>query len=131
MNALPTPPLVAGPFTATPSVPQQATPTLSQAQAQAPSDRSAPPLYRVSLAVSQEDVRAAQRLRHQVFAGELGARLDGPEPGLDSDAFDAYCDHLLVREVASGCRPSGPGSPAVSTRRANSTSAASHRSATT
>ncbi|MDX3768843.1 MULTISPECIES: GNAT family N-acetyltransferase [unclassified Streptomyces] len=102
MNALPTPPLVAGPFTATPSVPQQATPTLSQAQAQAPSDRSAPPLYRVSLAVSQEDVRAAQRLRHQVFAGELGARLDGPEPGLDSDAFDAYCDHLLVREVASG-----------------------------
>lgn len=104
MNALPTPPLVAGPFTATPSVPQQATSTLSQAQAQAqaPSDRSAPPLYRVSLAVSQEDVRAAQRLRHQVFAGELGARLDGPEPGLDSDAFDAYCDHLLVREVASG-----------------------------
>ncbi|WP_030933961.1 GNAT family N-acetyltransferase [Streptomyces sp. NRRL B-24720] len=102
MNALPTPPLVAGPLTATPSVPQQATPTLSQAQAQAPSDRPAPPLYRVSLAVSQEDVRAAQRLRHQVFAGELGARLDGPEPGLDSDAFDAYCDHLLVREVASG-----------------------------
>ncbi|MGY5034622.1 GNAT family N-acetyltransferase [Streptomyces sp. 900116325] len=102
MNALPTPPLVAGPLTATPSVPQQATPTLPQAQAQAPSDRPARPLYRVSLAVSQEDVRAAQRLRHQVFAGELGARLDGPEPGLDSDAFDAYCDHLLVREVASG-----------------------------
>ncbi|MFF5277134.1 GNAT family N-acetyltransferase [Streptomyces sp. NPDC000133] len=102
MNALPTPPLVAGPLTATPSLPQQATPTLSPAQAPAPSDRPAPPLYRVSLAVSQEDVRAAQRLRHQVFAGELGARLDGPEPGLDSDAFDAYCDHLLVREVASG-----------------------------
>ena len=47
-------------------------------------------------------MRAAQRLRHQVFAGELGARLDGPEPGLDSDAFDAYCDHLLVREAATG-----------------------------
>lgn len=106
MNALPTPPLVAGPLTTTPSVPQQqpaptrSTPALSEAPA--PSDRPAPPLYRVSLAVSQEDVRAAQRLRHQVFAGELGARLDGPEPGLDSDAFDAYCDHLLVREVASG-----------------------------
>ncbi|MFC8233679.1 GNAT family N-acetyltransferase [Streptomyces sp. NPDC057284] len=106
MNALPTPPLVADPRTTSPSVPQQqpaptrSTPALSEAPA--PSDRPAPPLYRVSLAVSQEDVRAAQRLRHQVFAGELGARLDGPEPGLDSDAFDAYCDHLLVREVASG-----------------------------
>lgn len=58
--------------------------------------------YRVSLATCAEDVRAAQRLRHQVFAGELGARLDGPEPGLDSDAFDVHCDHLLVREVATG-----------------------------
>ncbi len=47
-------------------------------------------------------MRAAQRLRHLVFAGELGARLDGPEPGLDGDAFDAYCDHLLVRESATG-----------------------------
>lgn len=58
--------------------------------------------YRVSLARDQEDVRAAQRLRFQVFAGELGARLDGPEPGLDTDPFDAYCDHLLVREEESG-----------------------------
>ncbi|MFG2602698.1 GNAT family N-acetyltransferase [Streptomyces sp. NPDC048514] len=58
--------------------------------------------YRVTLARDQDDVRAAQRLRHQVFAGELGARLDGPEPGLDIDAFDAYCDHLLIREGATG-----------------------------
>ncbi|MFB7940294.1 GNAT family N-acetyltransferase [Streptomyces sp. NPDC056049] len=56
------------------------------------------PRYVVELARDQADVRAAQRLRHLVFAGELGARLDGPEPGLDTDAFDAYCDHLLVRE---------------------------------
>ncbi|MGP3757095.1 GNAT family N-acetyltransferase [Streptomyces sp. IBSNAI001] len=62
----------------------------------------APSGYRVSLATGQDDVRAAQRLRHLVFAGELGARLDSTEPGLDSDAFDAYCDHLLVREVATG-----------------------------
>ncbi|WP_066951654.1 GNAT family N-acetyltransferase [Streptomyces lushanensis] len=58
--------------------------------------------YVVSLARNQEDVRAAQRLRHLVFAGELGARIDGPEPGLDIDEFDAYCDHLLVREEATG-----------------------------
>ncbi|WP_240135723.1 GNAT family N-acetyltransferase [Streptomyces sp. MUM 178J] len=60
------------------------------------------PRYLVGLARDQEDVRAAQRLRHQVFAGEMGARLEGPEPGLDTDAFDAYCDHLLVREADSG-----------------------------
>ncbi|MFF4172416.1 GNAT family N-acetyltransferase [Streptomyces sp. NPDC001744] len=60
------------------------------------------PRYAVGLARDQEDVRAAQRLRHQVFAGELGARLDGPEPGLDGDAFDAHCDHLLVREETTG-----------------------------
>ncbi|MFB7274403.1 GNAT family N-acetyltransferase [Streptomyces sp. NPDC056244] len=58
--------------------------------------------YVVSLARNQEDVRAAQRLRHLVFAGELGARIEGPEPGLDVDAFDAYCDHLLVREESTG-----------------------------
>ncbi|MFJ8885820.1 GNAT family N-acetyltransferase [Streptomyces sp. NPDC102402] len=63
---------------------------------------AAPSAYRVSLATCQDDVRAAQRLRHLVFAGELGARLDSAEPGLDSDAFDAHCDHLLVREVATG-----------------------------
>lgn len=69
----------------------------------APDPSGAPePAYRVSLATCQDDVRAAQRLRHLVFAGELGARLEGPEPGLDSDAFDAYCDHLLVRETATG-----------------------------
>lgn len=60
------------------------------------------PRYVVGLARDQEDVRAAQRLRHRVFAGELGALLDGPEPGLDTDAFDAYCDHLLVREESTG-----------------------------
>ncbi|MFB9436562.1 GNAT family N-acetyltransferase [Streptomyces showdoensis] len=60
------------------------------------------PRYVVGLARDQDDVRAAQRLRHQVFAGEMGAVLDGPEPGLDSDAFDAYCDHLLVRVEDTG-----------------------------
>ncbi|WP_260610971.1 GNAT family N-acyltransferase, partial [Streptomyces sp. WAC06614] len=56
------------------------------------------PHYTVRLARDEDEVRAAQRLRHLVFAGEMGARLDGPEPGVDSDAFDAYCDHLLVVE---------------------------------
>ncbi|MET7463117.1 GNAT family N-acyltransferase [Nonomuraea sp. NPDC005501] len=54
--------------------------------------------YTVGMATSAADVQAAQRLRHEVFAGEMGARLDSPLSGLDVDRFDAYCDHLLVRD---------------------------------
>ncbi|MGW1893601.1 GNAT family N-acetyltransferase [Streptomyces sp. NPDC002004] len=58
--------------------------------------------YTVTLARDEADVRAAQRLRHEVFAGEMGALLATPEPGLDIDPFDAYCDHLLVRDTTTG-----------------------------
>ncbi|GII86820.1 hypothetical protein Ssi03_48100 [Sphaerisporangium siamense] len=54
--------------------------------------------YTLGLARTPADLRAAQRLRYEVFAGEMGARLDSPVSGLDVDRFDAYCDHLLVRE---------------------------------
>jgi len=46
----------------------------------------------------QDEVRAAQRLRWAVFAGEMGARLNTPLPGHDIDLFDDFCEHLLVRE---------------------------------
>ncbi|MER6126647.1 GNAT family N-acyltransferase [Streptomyces sp. NPDC001795] len=59
----------------------------------------APTRYTVTLARDEADVRAAQRLRHDVFAGEMGALLSTPQPGLDIDSFDAYCDHLLVRDT--------------------------------
>ncbi|PBC59768.1 GNAT family N-acetyltransferase [Streptomyces sp. Tue6028] len=62
----------------------------------------APTRYTVTLARDEADVRAAQRLRHDVFAGEMGALLSTPQPGLDVDAFDAYCDHLLVRDTVTG-----------------------------
>lgn len=67
-----------------------------------PPHPTAPIRYTVGLARNEEDVRAAQRLRHDVFAGEMGALLSTPQPGHDIDAFDAYCDHLLVREEVSG-----------------------------
>lgn len=60
------------------------------------------PSYSLAVARDGEEVRAAQRLRHQVFAGELGAVLRSPEPGGDVDRFDEHCDHLLVREVRTG-----------------------------
>ena len=56
----------------------------------------------VAWAKHQEEVREAQRLRHQVFAGEMGARLSTPVAGHDIDLFDDFCEHLLVRCQASG-----------------------------
>ncbi|MCD9879302.1 GNAT family N-acetyltransferase [Streptomyces guryensis] len=67
-----------------------------------PPKPAAPTRYTVSLARDEADVRAAQRLRYEVFAGEMGALLATPQPGHDIDAFDAYCDHLLVREEITG-----------------------------
>ena len=55
----------------------------------------------VEMASSAEEVREAQRLRYRVFGVELGAKLKGA-PGLDSDALDDYCQHLLVRESKTG-----------------------------
>jgi putative hemolysin len=52
----------------------------------------------VRLAVTDDEVAAAQRLRFAIFYEEMLAR---PTPamvaaGRDFDRFDAYCDHLLV-----------------------------------
>ncbi|MFJ2901384.1 GNAT family N-acetyltransferase [Streptomyces sp. NPDC087212] len=63
---------------------------------------AAPLRYTVTLARDEADVRAAQRLRHEVFAGELGALLATPQPGYDIDPFDAFCDHLMVCEETTG-----------------------------
>lgn len=48
-----------------------------------------------------DEVREAQRLRYEVFAGEMGAILSNAVPGHDVDLFDDYCEHLLVRDAAS------------------------------
>lgn len=52
----------------------------------------------VSWARHLSEVRAAQRLRYQIFAEEMGARLSTPVPGHDVDLFDNFCEHLLVRD---------------------------------
>jgi len=51
---------------------------------------------RVRFADCLEDLRAAQRLRHRVFFHETDTRLPLTEPGIESDRFDQYCEHLLV-----------------------------------
>ncbi|MDB5860751.1 MAG: ornithine-acyl[acyl carrier protein] N-acyltransferase [Ramlibacter sp.] len=56
----------------------------------------------VSWARHLDEVRQAQRLRYEIFAGEMGARLETSLAGHDIDLFDDYCEHLLVRETTSG-----------------------------
>jgi putative hemolysin len=79
--------------------------TASQVLAATP--QAAPSRYALVLTTDPDAVRAAQRLRHRVFADELGAR-PTDEPGVDVDRFDAFCDHLIVREDRTGERSSGP-----------------------
>jgi putative hemolysin len=55
----------------------------------------------VSWAKNLDEVRQAQRLRHEVFVGEMGARLNSPLAGHDVDLFDDYCEHLLVHDLAT------------------------------
>lgn len=59
--------------------------------------------YRLRLASSAQDVKAAQALRFEVFNLELDEGLvQSYDTGLDADPFDAVCDHLLVEEASSG-----------------------------
>jgi L-ornithine Nalpha-acyltransferase len=56
-------------------------------------------LLAVRLATHTAEIEAAQRLRHRVFFQSSGDRSGGADL-LDSDRFDAYCDHLLVIDEA-------------------------------
>ncbi|WP_326555330.1 GNAT family N-acetyltransferase [Micromonospora sp. NBC_01813] len=78
--------------------------------------------YTVSVAENADQVAAAQRLRHQVFTAEFGARPAGANPPgsrpprshlpgsrplgepaqRDVDEFDDHCDHLIVRHTRTG-----------------------------
>jgi len=56
------------------------------------------PALQVSWAKDAGEVKEAQRLRFKVFAEEMGATLTPNAEGLDVDEFDAYCDHLIIRD---------------------------------
>ncbi|MFD7664620.1 GNAT family N-acetyltransferase [Streptomyces sp. NPDC059788] len=89
---VPTAPAAQGPV---PATPMSATPAPTT-----PADGR--PAYVTSFAGTPAEVRAAQRLRYAVFAGELGATLRTPLPGHDVDGFDDLADHLIVTETATG-----------------------------
>lgn len=55
----------------------------------------------LSLATTQEEIREVQRLRHQVFVEAMGIESLRNSDGLEQDAYDDYCDHLIVRDAHS------------------------------
>lgn len=56
----------------------------------------------VKLATTFAELDAALRLRFEVFNLELQeGLLASYERGFDTDAYDAYCDHLIVKEVTT------------------------------
>ena len=58
--------------------------------------------YRVRFARDEHEVRAAQRLRFEVFNLELNEGLVSSHlTGRDEDSFDSFCDHLLVTDLAT------------------------------
>lgn len=66
----------------------------------------AAPAFEVRLATTPEDLRAAERLRYDVFVRELGG--DGPlvdhAAGLERDRFDPFVEHIVLVDPA---RPPG------------------------
>ncbi|MHA6325914.1 L-ornithine N(alpha)-acyltransferase [Roseivivax sp. CAU 1753] len=65
------------------------------------------PRFRVALAATPDELRAAQRLRYDVFVAELGG--GGPmvdhAARLERDRFDPVFDHLLLFDDARGADP--------------------------
>ncbi len=64
--------------------------------------------YSVMISTDPADIEAAQRLRYQTFAEEMGAALPqavrGPLTGemIDVDQFDPHSDHVLARDKTTG-----------------------------
>ncbi|MEY2656302.1 MAG: GNAT family N-acetyltransferase [Betaproteobacteria bacterium] len=69
-----------------------------------PSNSSAAPQGGITVQWARhlDEVRAAQKLRHDVFVHEMGAKLPVIVEGHDIDLFDDYCEHLLVKHQHSG-----------------------------
>ena len=78
---------------------------LHPSQNESPVDVKAKVIERGGISVTwaqhQDEVREAQRLRYDIFAGEMGARITSSIPEHDIDLFDDYCEHLIVRDQLS------------------------------
>ena len=78
--------------------PRALTPATQDHVAAKPVSKPKRPAFQITWATTPNEVKEAQRLRYKVFAEEMGANLAQNSEGLDVDEFDAYCDHLLIRD---------------------------------
>ncbi|MGR3540854.1 MAG: GNAT family N-acetyltransferase [Hasllibacter sp.] len=64
----------------------------------------APDRLRARLAATEDDLRAVQRLRYDVFVDELGAGGEGVYHAgrREADRFDAHAEHLLLEDRSTG-----------------------------
>ncbi|MBD0379365.1 GNAT family N-acetyltransferase [Paenibacillus sedimenti] len=53
----------------------------------------------VMLATSAQEIEHAMRLRYEVFVEEEKNMRMLNEEGLEKDAYDAFCDHLIVKDL--------------------------------
>lgn len=53
----------------------------------------------VGLAQSDEELEAIQRLRFDVFSAEYEAKVGVDGTNIDRDAFDSWCEHLMVKDI--------------------------------
>lgn len=62
------------------------------------------PSFTVKIADTDEELRAAQTLRYEVFVRELGGggALVDHEQGLEKDRFDPFYDHMIARDDSTG-----------------------------
>ena len=99
MKELPTPTLDLSPIALPRGSLHRAPQTLEKSPERVPSGQRTG--IEVAWAKTLDEVREAQRLRHQVFAMEMGAQLKCVIEGHDIDVFDDFCEHLLVRDAAT------------------------------
>ncbi|WP_170358460.1 GNAT family N-acetyltransferase [Ruegeria arenilitoris] len=62
------------------------------------------PSFTIKLAQTEDELRAAQRLRYDVFVRELGGggEMVDHDAGLERDKFDPYFDHMLAIDDLTG-----------------------------
>ncbi|NSY41148.1 GNAT family N-acetyltransferase [Leisingera sp. ANG59] len=62
------------------------------------------PEFSVKIADTDDELRAAQALRYDVFVRELrgGGEMVDHDAGLERDRFDPFFDHMLVTDEATG-----------------------------
>ncbi len=58
--------------------------------------------HSLTVSITRDPVLIAesQRLRYQIFSEEMGASLN-VQDGRDVDRYDAFCDHLIIRDTQS------------------------------